>query len=117
MTRQIFPGGEIVKLDDSICNRIINEINNSKWSKFMGDWPDEEKIAYKITITMQKDERINGREYTLWCYRNKYKNFFGQEHEYALVLTSNDLSDNIKIWSLPRGLYYNIREILTKEHI
>jgi beta-lactamase regulating signal transducer with metallopeptidase domain len=116
MTEQVFPGGEIKILDNSICNRIINEINNSKWSKFKEDWPDEEKIAYKIIITMQRDDRINDQEYTIWCYRDKYKKWLGQEHEYALVLTYNDLSDNIKIWSLPRNLYYNIRGILTEEH-
>jgi len=112
MTKQVFPGGDIEILDNSICNKIIKEINNSKWSKFRKDWPDERKIAFKITIAMQRDESINDQEYTLWCYSDKFKIWLGKEYEYSLVLICNDLSDNInniKIWSLPRNLYYSKR--------
>ncbi|WP_347491272.1 hypothetical protein ABDB91_09085 [Desulfoscipio sp. XC116] len=45
---------------------------------------------------------MDNKEYILWIYRNKDKNFLRQEHEYALALTCDNLSENIYSWSLPR---------------
>jgi len=118
MTMQTYPDGDMERLDDSICKRIINEINNSKWKDLdQEDWPDEKSIAYSITITMRRDESIDNKEYILWVYRNKDKNLSGQEHEYALVLTFDDLSGKILCWSLPQSLYYNLRDILAAEYM
>ncbi len=55
---------------------------------------------------------MDNKEYILWIYRNKDKNFLRQEHEYALALTCNNLSENIYNWSLPQSLYYNLRDSL-----
>ncbi|MGI6066792.1 MAG: M56 family metallopeptidase [Bacillota bacterium] len=116
ITQRTYPGEEVVKLDNSIWNELVNEINKSKWSELTEeDWPDEEEIVSKITITMQRDESINNKEYIVWIYRNKDKNFLGQEHEFALALTYDNLSDNIYSWRLPQSLYYKLRNFLADD--
>lgn len=113
VTLQNLSDGVITKLDSGIWDKIVNEVNNSKWSELAEeDWPGEEKIAFNITITLARDVSVDNKEYIVWGYRNKDKSFFGNEHEYALALTYDDLSGDIKIWSLPQNLYYKLRDIL-----
>jgi len=113
ITRQTYPGKKAEKLDKRIWNELINEINNTKWSTLTEEnLPNEDDTASRITISIQEDENINNREYIVWIYRDKYKNFAGQEHEFALALTCDNISGKIYSWSLPRSLYYKLRDIL-----
>ena len=103
------------EVDQNIWTVLIDEINDAKWSDLSEEkFPDIDTIDSNITITLARDESVNNKKYTLYIYRNKHIKFLGgQEYEYSLALTYDDLTDNIKIWSLPEELYYNIRNVLT----
>ena len=105
------------EVNNQIWHDLIDEINNVKWSDLSeDDFPDVDKIDSSIAITLARDVSVDNKEYMLFIYRNKHVKFLGgNEYEYSLALAYDDLTDNIKIWSLPEESYYKIRDILTDE--
>ena len=119
ITRQSFlDGTRDFEVDQNIWADLIDEINNGKWRNLSEeDFPDADDIASIITITLARDESVNNKEYVLCIYRNKHTKFLGgNEYEFSLALAYDDLTDNIKMWSLHEDSYYKIRDILNSSN-
>lgn len=113
VTRNFPLNKSAIELEQDTWQNIVKKINNVKWSKLPEKhWPEEDKIASNIVITLKREDSVDNKEYILWCYHKKDKSFLGKEHEYALALTYDDLTGKENIWSLPADLYYELRNIL-----
>lgn len=105
--KQISPNGEIEELDDETGFKLIDDINNSKWAYLAKqDWPYGKDIIGNITIILARDESVENKEYVLTIYNSKDK-------EYNLALLYNDLTEDIKAWSLPEDLSEKVLDILS----
>lgn len=109
---QVFLNDTMKELDPSRWSSLIDEINNGKWSNLSEeDWPHEENVERNIIITLARDVSVDNKEYMLIIYRNKHKKLLGHEYEYSAALAYNDLTDNIRVWSLPDEFYYKLRDM------
>lgn len=113
ISKQIFPDGSIEDLDDGLWPVLIDNINNAKWRNLPEeDYPGEDDIVLNMIITLERDEDVENKEYVLAIYRDGDKNILGKEQKYSLVLAYDDLTDDIKVWSLPDNLYGKIKGAL-----
>lgn len=104
--KQISPNGDIEELDNEIGFKLIDDINNSKWTYLAKeDWPYGKDIIGNITIILARYKSVDNNQYILTIYNSKDK-------EYNLTLL-NVLDDDIKVWSLPEDLSEKVLDVLS----
>lgn len=113
ISKQIFPVGSIEDLEGGLWSVLINNINDAKWRNLSEeDYPGEDDIVLNMIITLERDESVENKEYILAIYCDEDKNVLGKEQKYSLALAYDDLTGDIKVWSLPDNLYGKIKNFL-----